>query len=90
MTDNIMRLIFGLAAIAGFYGFVFLILTKPIPPESKDLANQVMIFATGALGLILGYFFGSSSGSKTKDKAIADSVPVKNLPSVTGRDNEHA
>lgn len=74
MTDNLMRLVFGLAAIAGFYGFVYMILTAPIPADSKDLINQVMIFGVGALGVILGYFFGSSSGSKTKDKALAGSV----------------
>lgn len=86
MTDNIMRLIFGLAAIAGFYGFVYMILTAPIPPESKELVNQVMIFGVGALGLILGYFFGSSSGSKAKEKALADSVPMKSLPNITTKD----
>lgn len=71
-ADNLMRLIFGLAAIAGFYGFVYMIMTVPFPSDAKDLINQVMIFGVGALGLILGYFFGSSSGSKTKEKALTD------------------
>lgn len=75
-ADNLMRLIFGLAAIAGFYGFVYMILVAPIPADSKDLINQVMIFGTGALGVILGYFFGSSSGSKTKERALTDAAKV--------------
>lgn len=75
MTDHLMRLIFGLAAIAGFYGFVYLIMTTPFPPDAKDLINQVMIFGVGALGLILGYFFGSSSGSKSKEQALTKDKP---------------
>lgn len=75
MTDTLMRLIFGLAAIGGFYGFVYLIMTVPFPPDAKDLINQVMIFGVGALGLILGYFFGSSSGSKSKEQALTKDKP---------------
>lgn len=71
MVDALMRLIFGLAGVVGFFCFVYLIFTHPIPPEAKDLINQVMIFGTGAVGLILGYFFGSSSGSKTKERALS-------------------
>lgn len=82
MSDSIGRLIVSLAIIVGFFGFSYVVIKTPIQSEMRDVVLQVTGGLIGLLTVVVGYYVGSSAGSKSKEKALADSVPVKNLPNV--------
>ena len=62
--------IFAWVALGGFLGLVFLLAFKSIPDSTENLIYA----AVGILGTILTavcqYYFGSSSGSKSKDDVV--------------------
>lgn len=64
--------VLGLAIILGFFGMLAYIMKYGMPTEG----NEVMLIMVGALSAMTtqvgNFFFGSSSGSKTKDALIAD------------------
>lgn len=64
--------ILGLAIILGFFGMLAYIMKYGMPTQG----NEVMLIMVGALSAMTtqvgNFFFGSSSGSKTKDALIAD------------------
>lgn len=53
---------------------VCLIVFVKIPAENKEVAGQISGGLIPTLMLILGYYFGSSSGSTKKDETISDMV----------------
>lgn len=54
----------------GFFGLLTYMLKYTIPPENKDVLN-IMLGSLGmAWSMIIGYYFGSSMSSATKDKTI--------------------
>lgn len=73
------------ALTIGFFGLIGILSFHPLPAENKDLVNILL----GALGTAwvasMSFFFGSSSGSRSKDAALADSVPADTLSRVTDR-----
>jgi hypothetical protein len=56
----------------GVTGFSFalfaLLIFVDVKPENKDILIYVLGSLTGAVTMVLGYYFGSSLGSKDKDK----------------------
>lgn len=64
--------VLGLAIILGFFGMLAYIMKYGMPTQG----NEVMLIMVGALSAMTtqvgNFFFGSSSGSKTKDALIAD------------------
>jgi hypothetical protein len=63
-----------IAATAGFFGMPFLLALAPIPEESRETIEQIVGTAGNAFMLIVGYYFGSSSGSAKKTDIIAEKV----------------
>lgn len=47
------------------------ILTEVVPAEMRELAARALGTLDMALGMVLGYYFGSSAGSKAKTDALA-------------------
>ncbi|WP_039017327.1 hypothetical protein [Halocynthiibacter namhaensis] len=64
--------VLGLAIIIGFFGVLAYIFRFGLPAEG----SEVLLIMMGALGTMTSqvgnFFFGSSSGSKSKDAVIAD------------------
>jgi hypothetical protein len=60
-----------LAAVVtvGYFGTLFWILEKGVPKESEVLIYMLGVLGT-TWGMIMGYFFGSSSGSQEKNGMI--------------------
>jgi len=58
--------------VVGFLIVLVALMTVEVPESNKDMVNA-MVGALGAVGLatVVSYFFGSSSGSKSKDDAAA-------------------
>jgi len=57
------------ACVVGLYIFVQVdLLTSTIDPTMKDFVLRSLGMLDAALGLVLGYYFGSSAGSRAKDE----------------------
>jgi hypothetical protein len=57
--------------VLAFFGIQMWLLTQhAIPNENRDAANQLVGVLYMAVGNVLGYYFGTSSGSKAKDAVI--------------------
>lgn len=63
--------ILAIAVTAGFFGLLALLIFHAVPAESREVLSVM----TGALGTawvsIVGYYFGSSSGSAAKTQLLA-------------------
>jgi hypothetical protein len=57
------------ATVQGF------LLTNVIDPSMRELIARVLGTLDGALMLVLSFYFGSSSGSQTKDALLHQSTP---------------
>ena len=49
---------------------VYLLATKPIPTENKEMFYVIIVSLVGFEGIIINYFFGSSRGSAEKSEII--------------------
>lgn len=53
------------------FAFLGMLAWHPAPPDNRDLVNIIMTsITTGWVGIV-SYFFGSNSGAKAKDTALA-------------------
>lgn len=70
VKDNTPKMLAGV--IVGLYVFVqYFILTHTVDPTMKDFVLRSLGMLDAALGLVLGYYFGSSAGSRAKDQIRA-------------------
>jgi hypothetical protein len=64
--------ILGLCIVVGFFGVLFYIFRNGLPEQG----SEVLLIMVGSLGTMTtqvgNYFFGSSVGSKSKDRLLAD------------------
>lgn len=72
MSDNTFRFIIALLMFFGFFGFIGLMIWILPPDKLERMADSVQNQLIPLLALVLGYYFGTSQGSTTKDKTIAD------------------
>jgi uncharacterized membrane protein len=61
----------GALIIVGFFGLLYLLVTKTVPDVNKDLLNLVVGALIGSFATVVGYFYGSSAGSAAKNDIIA-------------------
>lgn len=70
MNFDPQRIVIALLVFAGYFAFLFVLITVTLPTEMRD----VVIGAGGVLGgqfvVVVSWFFGSSSGSSGKDATI--------------------
>lgn len=59
------------AIVLGYFAVQWYILSHIVPPEQREIVMRSLGVLDTALGLVLGYYFGSSSGSRLKDEALA-------------------
>lgn len=71
ITKDIFQYALGALIVTGFFVLLYLLVSKTVPDENKDLLNLIVGALIGSFSTIVGYFFGSSAGSAKKDEIIA-------------------
>lgn len=56
--------------VVGFFVLLYITIYKEIPEANKDILNIVVGALIGSFTAVVGYFFGSSAGSKEKTKML--------------------
>lgn len=73
-TKDMMQKVLAIIVTVGFFGVICFMLLFPVPETGKD----VLLVLIGALGAawtgIIGYFYGSSSGSAAKTAILATKI----------------
>ncbi len=59
------------AFVIGWFVFQYYILRHVVPAEMREIVMRTLGTMDMGLGLILGYYFGSSASGKSKDETIA-------------------
>ena len=72
--DQAARNAFGALAFLITGAIIAYVLSKFVPDSKESIANVVLGNVLGWPGMVLAYFFGSSSGSKAKDMALAEAA----------------
>ena len=62
--------------------FFFSVCFIPMSPSGEKFADQIVIAVIGILGIVVGYYFGSSKGSADKSEELAKK-PVEHKPVVS-------
>jgi uncharacterized membrane protein len=68
---DIFQYVLGTIIVVGFFTLLIVLVYKEIPIKNNDLLNLVVGSLIGSFTTIVGYFFGSSSGSVNKDETIS-------------------
>jgi len=76
---DVAQLILGGLIVIGFFALLVVLALVKIPPENKDIMLMVVGGLIGCFVTVVGYYFGSSSSSSTKDKTISDIASTKQL-----------
>jgi len=71
-AKNIFQYVLGSLIVIGFFVLLITLVFTEVPEPNKDLLNLVVGALIGSFATIVGYFFGSSSGSAKKDETIGD------------------
>lgn len=67
VTD--MRSIIALTTVAGIFVILAMLMFHPIPETNKDIVNSIISAITGgALGGVIGFYFGSKKQELTQEK----------------------
>jgi len=72
MLNKIVTPILALGTVALTFLLYAVIIFVDVDEESKDILIYVLGALTSAVTMVLGYYFGSSAGSKEKDQKIKD------------------
>jgi heme O synthase-like polyprenyltransferase len=59
--------ILGGLIVIGFFSLLYLLIFTPIPINNIDIMNIVIGALIGSFTTVVGYFYGSSLGSKEKN-----------------------
>jgi hypothetical protein len=72
MLNKIVTPILALGTVALTFMLYAVIIFVDVDEQSKDILIYVLGALTSAVTMVLGYYFGSSAGSKEKDQKIKD------------------
>jgi hypothetical protein len=72
MLNKIVTPILALGTVALTFILYGIIIFTDVDEQSKDILIYVLGALTSAVTMVLGYYFGSSAGSKEKDSKIKD------------------
>lgn len=72
------RMVLAFTVVMGFLAAIAAFFILPIKGDAS-LLNMMLGLLGGGFGTTLGYYFNSSSGSKTKDQALID-IATTNAP----------
>lgn len=74
MEHKIAPLILAIIVVSGYGGVQYYILSHVIVEEMREIVMRSLGVLDVALGIVLNYYFGSSSGSAKKTETIAAAV----------------
>lgn len=66
--QDIMMIVTGAVGLLAFLVIIFTVLFISLPEQNENLAHQIIGLTEGVAISIFAYYFGSSKGSKDKDK----------------------
>ena len=69
--------VLALGTVALTFVLFGIVLFADVKPESKDIIIYVLGALTSAVTMVLGYYFGSSAGSKEKSAQIDELLGKK-------------
>lgn len=69
-AKDIAMYILGAIIVLGFFGLLGMLIIKGIPQTNEQLLNIAIGSLLAAFGTVVGYFYGSSAGSKEKTEII--------------------
>jgi len=69
-TNSTLLFVLAIIVIVGFFALLFSLLFLTVPETNKSLLDIITGVLTASVGSIIGYYFGSSIGSKSKDDTI--------------------
>ena len=69
-NKEVFQYVLGSLVVIGFFGLLIALIYVAIPQENKDILNIVIGALIGAFTSIVGYFYGSSLGSKEKTEMM--------------------
>lgn len=72
MLNKVVTPILALGTVALTFLLYAVIIFVDVDEQSKDILIYVLGALTSAVTMVLGYYFGSSAGSKEKDQKIKD------------------
>lgn len=69
ITSSEIRNVIAVITVLGVFILLYLLCIKPIPVENKDILQIAVGFVFGgALGAVMGFFFGASKKDTPADK----------------------
>jgi hypothetical protein len=74
MLNKIVTPVLALGTVSLTFILFGVIIFTDVDAESKDILIYVLGALTSAVTMVLGYYFGSSAGSKEKDSKIKDLI----------------
>lgn len=81
--DNIKNITFkhvlGVVMLIYFGLIIYSLAFREIPPNNREIFAHLLGIIEGAVITMIGYYYGSSSGSKTKTGIIEDELDKKTL-----------
>jgi drug/metabolite transporter (DMT)-like permease len=81
---DIFQFILGGIIVIGFFLLLYFLIFLEIPEKNSALLNLIIGALIGSFVTIVGYFYGSSSGSAKKDETIAAQSKELNKPNGQG------
>jgi len=69
-TRDIAMLVLGALIVSGFFILLYILIYAAVPVQNKEILNIVVGALIGSFTSVVGYFFGSSIGSKDKTDII--------------------
>jgi hypothetical protein len=64
-----------IALTVGLFGLVFFMMLHELPPGAKEPVNLMLGSIATAWVAMVSYYFGSSSGSQSKDRLLLEAAP---------------
>lgn len=79
MTDKntIFKYVVGGTILLAFLIIIYALAFKVIPESNKDIFIHTIGIVEGAVITMIGYYFGTSSGSKEKSETIAEALKTE-------------
>lgn len=80
--DLLMRRVAAYVAVLivlGFFGCAAVLAFHEVPDKNNSVLQQLLGALTLAFGTLMGYLYGSSKSSESKDRLLAGSTPTSTL-----------
>lgn len=76
-TEGIATYILGALIVLGFFGLLGILIAVGIPEGNSELLYLAVGALIAAFSTVVGYFYGSSQGSKEKNKLLSNGAVPK-------------